>query len=382
MSNRTVVLAVILLAGLLLAGSLVTAPGIAYAQGAYSEYDLAMGTYGQDVIEIQRCLTYLNYNTGGIDGIYGPQTASAVKAFQKDQNLVVDGIAGPDTQWALFKVVTQLQKDLTYVGYDTQGVDGCFGLATVNAVKAFQTANKLKADGLVTAETLQALRQAVAAKESKATVVYIVQKGDTLSEIALRYKTTVKAIKDLNKLSSDLIRIGQKLVIPPTSSINDSSAPALPSSGTTPSRQGRFGELVPWSEAEKIFKVGMVVTVTDIDTGLSYQVKRLGGSNHADVEPLTAADTAKMKQAYNGTWSWERHAILVTVAGRTIAASQNGMPHGTSTIDNGFPGHFCIHFLGSMTHGNNQWAPSPAHVDAAHQAMVRKAAGLGGEAGN
>ncbi|ADI02383.1 Peptidoglycan-binding lysin domain protein [Syntrophothermus lipocalidus DSM 12680] len=373
MSNRSVMLAVVFLAGLLLAGSLFITAGSAYAQGAYSDKDLALGTYGEDVRQVQQCLSHLNYNTGGIDGIYGPQTVSAVSAFQKDQQLVVDGIAGPETQWALFKIVSQLQKDLTFVGFDTKGVDGCFGPATVSAVLSFQTANKLKADGIVGPETKKALEQAVAAKKANtsATVVYIVQKGDTLSEIAVRYKTTVKAIKDANKLSSDLIKVGQKLVIP-----SGGSTPTVPSTSTTPSRQGRFGELVPWSEAQKIFKVGMIATITDFDTGLTYQVKRLGGSNHADVEPLTAADTAKMKQAYHGEWSWERHAILVTVAGRTIAASQNGMPHGTSTIDNNFPGHFCIHFLGSMTHGNNQWAPSPAHVDAAHQAMVRKAAGL------
>lgn len=43
---------------------------------------------------------------------------------------------------------------------------------------------------------------------------YIVQEGDTLSHIALRFKTTVKAIKDANGLPSDLIIIGQSLAIP------------------------------------------------------------------------------------------------------------------------------------------------------------------------
>ena len=43
---------------------------------------------------------------------------------------------------------------------------------------------------------------------------YVVKKGDTLSHIALRFKTTVKAIKDANGLPSDLIIIGQTLAIP------------------------------------------------------------------------------------------------------------------------------------------------------------------------
>lgn len=47
---------------------------------------------------------------------------------------------------------------------------------------------------------------------------HIVQKGDTLSGIALRYGTSVRAIKRSNGLQSDLIRIGQKLRLPASSS--------------------------------------------------------------------------------------------------------------------------------------------------------------------
>lgn len=44
---------------------------------------------------------------------------------------------------------------------------------------------------------------------------YIVQPGDTLTAIAARYHTTVAALKQLNKLGeSDLIQVGQKLLIP------------------------------------------------------------------------------------------------------------------------------------------------------------------------
>ncbi len=44
--------------------------------------------------------------------------------------------------------------------------------------------------------------------------VHIVKKGDTLIEIARDYGTTVRAIKDANKLRSELIKVGQKLSIP------------------------------------------------------------------------------------------------------------------------------------------------------------------------
>jgi LysM repeat protein len=47
-------------------------------------------------------------------------------------------------------------------------------------------------------------------------IVYTVQAGDTLSDIARRFNTTVVGIMELNSLSSDLINIGQELLIPGT----------------------------------------------------------------------------------------------------------------------------------------------------------------------
>ena len=51
-------------------------------------------------------------------------------------------------------------------------------------------------------------------KPQQANKSYIVRKGDTLSSIARKYNTTVVKIKSKNKLKSDNLQIGQKLVIP------------------------------------------------------------------------------------------------------------------------------------------------------------------------
>jgi len=45
------------------------------------------------------------------------------------------------------------------------------------------------------------------------TVTYVVQNGDTLFQIAKNYKTTVEAIKAANGLASDILAVGQRLVI-------------------------------------------------------------------------------------------------------------------------------------------------------------------------
>lgn len=134
-------------------------------------------------------------------------------------------------------------------------------------------------------------------------------------------------------------------------------------------RSRHYGELLDWKEAKERIPRKAKLTVLDMETGLTFQGQRRAGSRHADVQPLTRADTAVMKQIYGGTWSWKRRAIVVMADGRQIAASMHGMPHGGDGIpDNDFSGHFCIHFLGSSTHRSGQ-------LDLAHQLMTHKAAG-------
>lgn len=55
------------------------------------------GSRGTEVRAIQEKLKERGLYNGSIDGVYGSQTQKAVKAFQKQQGLTQDGIAGPAT---------------------------------------------------------------------------------------------------------------------------------------------------------------------------------------------------------------------------------------------------------------------------------------------
>jgi len=56
---------------------------------------------GQDVSDVQRRLVELGYAPGDVDGTYGPATAGAIRAFQRDRKLEIDGVVGPTTRAAL-----------------------------------------------------------------------------------------------------------------------------------------------------------------------------------------------------------------------------------------------------------------------------------------
>ena len=144
---------------------------------------------------------------------------------------------------------------------------------------------------------------------------------------------------------------------------------AIPKPEREKEQPSLYGEFLSWEEVDRIFPKYSNATVVDIDTRLQFRVQRRAGTYHADVQPLTVEDTSVMKMLYNGNWSWKRKAIIVQLDnGRRIAASMNGMPHGSGAIrGNNFNGHFCIHFRDSKTHGTQE-----RNLD--HQIMIWKAA--------
>ena len=176
--------------------------------------------------------------------------------------------------------------------------------------------------------------------------------------------------------------------------LTKSEAAVYNQTGTTASNNGGNGagssvngvilykpELIDWYTGgiQSIFYKGCVAILTDVKTGISLQVRRWSGGAHADVEPLTAADTAAFCRIYGVTKAqeisdrnlYQRRSVLLTVAGHSYAASIYGVPHnypdGDTIPDNAFNGQFCIHFVNSKTHGSTS---SPAHVDSDHQKAI------------
>jgi Putative peptidoglycan binding domain len=68
---------------------------------------LKPGDKGVQVKALQRALASLGYESGKIDGQYGPGTQKALAAFQKAHGLTADGILGPKTLAALGNALGQ-----------------------------------------------------------------------------------------------------------------------------------------------------------------------------------------------------------------------------------------------------------------------------------
>lgn len=161
-------------------------PKVVSASGSTEEYILLKeGSSGLEVRKLQGRLAELGYYAGGVDGIYGATTTSAVKTFQRANGLSGDGQAGTQTQTKLYSSsakyatnpvttadpdqtrslsvgmtgndVYALQERLIELRYLTGVADGVFGTETQSALIEFQKNNNLTADGTAGASTLKKL---------------------------------------------------------------------------------------------------------------------------------------------------------------------------------------------------------------------------------
>lgn len=112
--------------------------------------------------------------------------------------------------------------------------------------------------------------------------------------------------------------------------------------------------LINWEQGKTLFAKGDYVQIYDIQSGQIIRARRLGGSQHAELEPATAEDTAKILKMCGGKFSWNSRPVILNAGNYYMAAAINCMPHGSQTIlDNNFDGQFCLHLPGSKTHETN-----------------------------
>ena len=107
-------------------------------------------------------------------------------------------------------------------------------------------------------------------------------------------------------------------------------------------------------------KAGKTFTLTDLMTALSFDVYVQSAGYHADVEPLTAEDTATMLRIYGvervEDISYIRRPMVATVGPVQLVCSMYGEAHGSEDIgeENGYDGQFCVHFRNSTTSGSQE----------------------------
>ncbi len=103
----------------------------------------------------------------------------------------------------------------TLVTYTVKEGDTLWGIANRygTSISVLRTLNNIVTDTITIGQQLLVpIQKPLTVPPDK--TVYIVKKGDTLWDIANQYNTDVNTIKELNELTTDLINIGQILIVP------------------------------------------------------------------------------------------------------------------------------------------------------------------------
>lgn len=296
---------------------------------------LSRGSIVPYYAEAKQVGSYSWYAIRTLDGVDGYVRSDMVKKCDENGNAIVTptptpgGTTGGSTSGtqqeatyttlrlgssgtAVYNLVTELKNQ----GYYTGAVTSSYTSEVRQAVIAFQTAKKLTIDGIAGSQTQHALFGTVP---------------------------------------------------PGTANTNDLTFTFYPV------------EKIDWYTGgiQQLWAKGANYKIYDVKTGIVWWAHRWSGAYHADIEPLTAADTARLCQIYGvddaqEIWDknlWQRRPCLVTIGTRTFACSLMGMPHNPDgdTIDNNnMTGQICLHFTNSKGHDSGK-------VDSYHQKAIQEA---------
>ena len=313
---------------------------------------LYSGCTGDDVKSVQQRLKDLGYLTDKVDGKYGANTVAAMRAFQLRNGLTGSGNGDTATYTILYSVnaitaegkqvdsntptvytnlkvgatgdaVLRLQQALSNLRY-TVTINGTYDETTRAAVLAFQKRNGLAPDGIAGVNTQ--------------TKLYT---GDCV--------TGDTALPDDNKSE------------PGNNGGSFGNGPA----------KSQIKLQMWYTEIKPTIKSGQTVLVYEPRSGSSFRLRFYSLGRHADSEPLTAQDTAIMKAAWGGKFSWDEKPVYVLLpSGTWVLASMHCMPHLSGSIkDNDFDGHLCVHFPRTM----EETAKLDPKNGVRHQKDIRKA---------
>ena len=167
---------------------------------------------------------YLNYKVNSGDSLY---------SISKKFNTTVDIIKDVNNLESNVLKINQILKiptsttsiDTKYNNYIVEKGDSLYSIAkkfntTVNDIKNL---NKLTSNNLSIGQTLKIPNQSGTDTSIENYSTYTVKLGDSLYKIASNYQTSINAIKSLNNLTSNNLSIGQTLKIPSINQTNNNN---------------------------------------------------------------------------------------------------------------------------------------------------------------
>lgn len=135
---------------------------------------------GERIVEVQRYLSYFGYDFGSVDGVSGPKTRAAIRAYQRSQNITADGkvttgllvyMANVISQRTVEKLISKQYEKLSTASLETERTqfymnklelyfgrkDGLMNTELEQAIMRFQHENRMSVDGIASEQLVRIL---------------------------------------------------------------------------------------------------------------------------------------------------------------------------------------------------------------------------------
>jgi LysM repeat protein len=266
---------------------------------------VADGSPSRSVAAAQVALRARGLYTGPVDGVPGPLTAAAITTFQRSRGLLADGKVGRQTRQALGTLgrpklgqrelwigrigwdVSALEFTLRRYGLPLAAVDGRFDRRTADALRRYQQAAGLVADGIAGIQTFRALTRPVQPSARRAARVHVVRPGESFFSIAQRFHVSPwQLARDNGYRLTAVIVPGLRLNLPPAAR----AGPLLP--GTEDVR----ASLDHWSQTY------------GVDPQLARALAWMESGYQQDV--VSAVGAVGVMQLLPETWDWVDELLI------------------------------------------------------------------------
>ena len=315
---------------------------------------------GSGVLKVQKKLIELGYLAEGEDdGAYGSKTTAAVRRFQKANGLSADGVAGEKT---LAAISSKLK------GGSSSGSSNNSSSSSSSGNNSSSSSTSSLLNTSITLQQGTKNDEVLKLQNMLASLGFYT--GNKTGNFGEKTADAVIAYQKSKGLTADGIA-GKKTLAAINADYSGSSVIGNNNGNAnapTPSMANNviYENFYNW---RRNYANGEYCTIYDFSTGYSWKLRIMTKDAHMDAEPATAEDTAIMLKAFGNKTTWTPKAVWVTFSdGKTYIGSTHDVPHSPQHLtSNNFAGHLCVHFPIPMSKAESIGSYAVSHQEAINE---------------
>jgi len=145
---------------------------------------------------------------------------------------------------------------------------------------------------------------------------------------------------------------------------------SIPFGPTASQPKSDYGQTSDWeTHIDMILTEEEEYELTDMHSGKKIKIRRVGGKNHAKIEPASKRDHDIFLEIFGGAYNWSKRPVTILIGDTHYAASLQGYPYGEDKVDaNEMTGSCDLYFSNSLS-------DTSGFIDEEHRNNISRASG-------